>query len=77
MRRDEIAAAWDEAAARAIRDKFAAGLRAQSSGLSAGQRYAFDDVIDPAETRDRLIAMLRWVKRPPERDKKKHYVDAW
>lgn len=77
VRRNEIDSAEDEQAARAIRDEFAAGIRSQSSGLSAGRRYAFDDVIDPTETRDRLIAMLSWTKRPQPRDKKKHWVDSW
>jgi acetyl-CoA carboxylase carboxyltransferase component len=38
---------------------------------------AFDDVIDPAETRGRLTRMLAHLARPPVRRTKKHPVDTW
>lgn len=40
-------------------------------------KNAIDDVIDPLETRDRIIGMLRLVKRNLARDTKKHPVDTW
>jgi acetyl-CoA carboxylase carboxyltransferase component len=35
-----------------------------------------DDVIDPAETRDRISNVLRLTQRSPAREKK-HAVDTW
>ena len=77
VRRDEIRSAGDASEARAIRDDFANEVRERSSGLAAGRRYSFDDIIAPEETRDRLIALMRFARRPPPRDRKKHYIDTW
>ena len=38
---------------------------------------AHDDVIDPAETRQRLIRLLPRLPLPPHRTEKKHPVDTW
>ncbi len=38
---------------------------------------AFDDVIDPAETRQRIVRMLGHLPRPGARSEKKHPVDTW
>jgi acetyl-CoA carboxylase carboxyltransferase component len=42
-------------------------------------RYAHSlhDVIDPAETRDRIIRMLRLVRRPPPEAREKRMRDSW
>ena len=72
VRRDEIAETDDPAEARRIRDEFAENLRRQGSALNAGRRYEFDDVIAPEETRDRLIALLRFAPKPLPRTEKKH-----
>ena len=77
VRKDEIRAAGDDGAARAIRDEFATGVRERGSGLNLGRTFTVDDVIDPAETRDRIVAFLRMVRRPPLRETKKHYIDTW
>jgi len=37
----------------------------------------FDDVIDPAETRARISALLARVPAPPTQGRKKHPVDTW
>lgn len=44
---------------------------------SIRDRNAFDDVVDPAETRDRLIGVLRLTRRTLERAEKKHTIDGW
>lgn len=75
VKRTEIMAAATPEEAQQIRDDYAAVLRARESGVRAGQTFAFDEVIDPAETRDRLIAMLRLSGRP-ERGPKRGYVDT-
>jgi acetyl-CoA carboxylase carboxyltransferase component len=74
-RRKEILAASTPEEARAIRDDYAETLRARESGVRAGQNFSFDDVIHPAETRDRIIAMLRLSPRAP-RAAKKTYLDT-
>lgn len=38
---------------------------------------AFDDVIAPGETRERLVRMLHYLNRPPPRTTKKHPIDSW
>lgn len=47
--------------------------------LRADDRFTqgFDDVVDPAETRERIIAVLRLTKRPLGRTGKKRPRDSW
>jgi acetyl-CoA carboxylase carboxyltransferase component len=71
--RDEGAAASD----RQQRDALAAQMREGSLALSAARRYAYDEVIDPAETRNRIVRMLDLLPPRPPRTAKKHYVDTW
>ena len=59
------------------RDELAAKLRESSLAINAARRYAYDEVIDPAETRDRIIRMLDLLPPPPHRNRKKHYIDTW
>jgi acetyl-CoA carboxylase carboxyltransferase component len=75
VKRREIMAAATPEEAQKIRDDYANTLRERESGVRAGQSFAFDEVIDPAETRDRIIAMLRLGTRP-ERTGKRGYVDT-
>jgi len=44
---------------------------------SLRDRNAFDDVVDPAETRDRIVRVLRLMRRSLERPEKKHPIDGW
>jgi acetyl-CoA carboxylase carboxyltransferase component len=62
---------------RGARDELAATLREGSLAISAARRYAYDEVIDPAETRDRIVRMLDLLPPPPARTHKKHYIDTW
>ena len=59
--RDEGAAPSD----REQRDALAAQIREGSLALSAARRYAYDEVIDPAETRERIVRMLDLLPPPP------------
>ncbi len=59
------------------RDELAAKMREGSLAVSAARRYAYDEVIDPAETRERIVRMLDLLPAPPTRTAKKHYVDTW
>ena len=74
VKRKEILAASSPAEARAIRDAYANTMRDAASGLRAGRTFAFDDIVHPLETRDRILAML---ERVPRRfgSVKKHPID--
>ncbi len=74
VKRSEIKAAADPTEARAIRDAYAEEMREPASGVSAGRTLAFDDVILPEETRDRIITMLENIPRVFPADKK-HPID--
>ncbi len=52
-------------------------MREGSLAISAARRYAYDEVIDPAETRDRIVRMLDLLPAPALRSHKKHYIDTW
>ncbi|MDA1004638.1 MAG: hypothetical protein O3B31_15035 [Chloroflexi bacterium] len=44
---------------------------------SVRERNSFDDVVDPAETRGRILAMLRMTKRSLDAKSKRHPIDTW
>ena len=47
-------------------------------GFSASQsQNPFDDVVDPAETRERIIRVLRHIVRRLDQPQKKHPIDTW
>lgn len=80
IQRKEQQPTGDEAGAstaRQRRDELASSLRESSLAISAARRYAYDEVIDPAETRERIIRTLALLPRPAARDRKKHYIDTW
>lgn len=75
VKRKEIQAAATPEEARKIRDDYANSMRDKNSGLRAGHNFSFDEVIDPAETRSRIVAMLQLSPRPP-RSAKAAYLDT-
>jgi len=77
QRRQDAPDDEDAAEARQRRDALAAEMRERSLAANAARSYTFDEVVDPAETRDRMIRMLRLIPRPAPRDRKKHYIDTW
>lgn len=69
-------AAIDDAGDRAAAHRaYTEELKAYNTALRVGERFGFDDVIDPAETRDTLIRTLETFPRPPERRGKKRTID--
>ena len=56
-----------------------AALRAQSGALTMASVFEIDDVIDPAETRGRLIRALESAppEPPPAGGRRRTMVDAW
>jgi len=74
VKRAEIRAADNPEQARAIRDTYAREMRDPASGVSAGRSFAFDDIVLPEETRQRIITMIENIPRVfPEA--KKHPID--
>ncbi len=80
VKRKEIQAADSPEEALRIRDEYAETMRDASSGLRAARSYQFDDVLMPADTRPRLINLLKALP-PPDRNPhrfgglKRHAID--
>lgn len=69
-----------DAAARELRvQELVAAVRAQSSALNLATFFELDDVIDPAETRARIVATLQAtpVAPTPAGGRRRTMVDAW
>jgi acetyl-CoA carboxylase carboxyltransferase component len=76
--RNELAAIADVAARKAKYEEMVAKLYEEGKAVNAATFYEFDDVIDPADTRRRIVEALRAVPAKPERTGKKHsWVDSW
>ncbi|HUO93974.1 MAG TPA: carboxyl transferase domain-containing protein [Rhizomicrobium sp.] len=76
--RNELAAIEDPVARKAKFDEMVARSYERGKALSAATLYEFDEVIDPAETRNWIMAGLRAVPAPPKREGKKlPWIDAW
>ena len=53
-------------------------LREEGKAIAAASHLEFDDVIDPAETRDIIARAARSVPPPPARTgKKRSFIDTW
>ena len=61
---------------RALKDKTDYLMR-MNTALEVGGRFEYDDVIDPADTRDILAKTLRALPRPAPRSGRKRVVDSW
>jgi len=66
VKRKEIQAAETQEEALKIRNDYADRMRDTQSGLRAARGFLYDDVIEPAETRERISSMLA---RVPQRQK--------
>jgi acetyl-CoA carboxylase carboxyltransferase component len=78
--RGELAAIEDEAAREQRVKELVAAVRAQSTALNAATYFELDDVIDPAETRTRLVQTLAATPVPspdPVSGRRRTMVDAW
>jgi acetyl-CoA carboxylase carboxyltransferase component len=76
--RKELDAIDDPVARRARYDQLVARLYEKGKALSVATYFEIDDVIDPAETRHRIVSALRACPTPPARQgKKRPCVDAW
>jgi len=76
--RRELEAVKDPDARRALFDRMVAAAYERGKALNAASVLEIDTVIDPAETRDWIIAALEAAPPPAPRTGKKHsFVDAW
>ena len=76
--RKELEAEPDPAARQALYERLVAAAYRNGKAIRAATHFEIDDVIDPAETRARVLATLR--AAPPVVDrpgKKRPCVDAW
>jgi acetyl-CoA carboxylase carboxyltransferase component len=76
--RKELDAETDPGARQALYDRLVAAAYRNGKALNAATHFEIDDVIDPAETRGRVLAVLRAAPQPPAREgKKRPCVDTW
>jgi len=78
--RGELAAIEDETAREQRVKDLVAAVRAQSTALNAATYFELDDVIDPADTRTRLVQTLEATPVPPPdpaTGRRRTMVDAW
>jgi acetyl-CoA carboxylase carboxyltransferase component len=76
--RKELEAETDPLARQALFDRLLAAAYRNGKALNAATQFEIDDVIDPAETRSRLLAILGAAAPAPARPgKKRPCVDTW
>ncbi|HEX6394099.1 MAG TPA: carboxyl transferase domain-containing protein [Acidimicrobiales bacterium] len=76
--RKELEAEEDPGQRQALFERLVASAYRNGKALNAATHFELDDVIDPAETRSRLISVLRAAPVPPHRDgKKRPWIDTW
>ena len=76
--RKELDAEEDPAAREVLYARLVAAAYRNGKALNAATHFEIDDVIDPAETRSRVLAVLRSAPPPQAREgKKRPCVDTW
>jgi acetyl-CoA carboxylase carboxyltransferase component len=76
--RRQLDAEPDEASRQALEDRLIAAAYRNGKALNAATHFEIDDVIDPATTRDRILAVLEAAPAPlPREGKKRPCVDTW
>jgi len=73
----EFEAIPDNAARKAALKEKTEYLMRMNTALEVGGRFEYDDVIDPADTRDLLAKTLRALPKPTPRAGRKRIVDNW
>ena len=76
--RRELAALDEPAARRALFEQMVARMYEHGKAVNMASHFEIDDVIDPADSRRRVVEALRSAPPPPPRTgKKRPCVDAW
>jgi acetyl-CoA carboxylase carboxyltransferase component/biotin carboxyl carrier protein len=75
--RKEMEAIADPAEREAWYQERVAEMYQGGKALTTAMGFDFDDVIDPAETRARIVAGLESARIPPRTGKKRPFIDTW
>jgi acetyl-CoA carboxylase carboxyltransferase component len=76
--RKELEAIEDDVERQRVFDEMVARAYEHGKALNMGTHFEIDDVIDPVESRQRIVEGLRAVPPPPPREgKKRPLVDTW
>ena len=76
--RNELAAIEDPEERLRVYEEKVAAMYEQGKALTAATNFEIDNVIDPADSREWILAGLRSAPAPKPRDGKKHaWVDTW
>jgi acetyl-CoA carboxylase carboxyltransferase component len=76
--RDELAAISDIEERKAKYEQMVAEMYDSGKALGAATFFEFDDVIDPVDTRKRIVEALRSAPQAPHRDGKRlRWIDTW
>ncbi|MCW2715710.1 MAG: carboxyl transferase [Frankiales bacterium] len=76
MRR-ELAALPSDEARRARVEELSEQVRERGKAVPVATAFEIDDVIDPAETREVVLSVLRSAPRPPPGRERKRLLDTW
>ena len=66
----------DEARRRMV-EELSAQVRERGKAVSVATAFEIDDVVDPAQTRDVVISLLRAAPRPPSSGERRRVLDTW
>ncbi len=76
--RNDLAALETADERKELFDKMTAKAYERARAVNAGSNFGIDDVIDPAETREWIVAGLRSLPpAEPRRGKRRPYIDTW
>jgi acetyl-CoA carboxylase carboxyltransferase component len=75
--RAELEAESDAERRAALHKRLTDGLKRSNTALEVAARYLYDDVIDPADTRDILIKTLATLPPPPPRTTRKRFIEPF
>ncbi|HMN70296.1 MAG TPA: carboxyl transferase domain-containing protein [Rhodoblastus sp.] len=77
LHRNELNELPDAAARAELEARLSRESRERNDALEVAARYEFDDVIDPAETRDVVLKFLKSLPPTPPRSGRKRWIDNW
>jgi acetyl-CoA carboxylase carboxyltransferase component len=75
--RRELEALPDDEERRRVVDQLVADLRERGKAVPVATAFEIDDVIDPADTREVVLSVLRSAAPPAERSGRKRPLDTW
>ena len=73
--RAELAALPDDAERQRVVDELVADVRERGRAVPVATAFEVDDVVDPADTREAVLSVLRAAPAPEPRERR--YLDTW